>query len=120
MTPTTTVTILATVVQIAADAGDDASRRLSLVIAGLVALAVVIAVATVVFWRLTRPEPVREGTGLRWVATDEPTVVPPAAAPAAPPVAPVRAERDLGVGRGDPTGPDGPGSAAPGGPVSAG
>jgi hypothetical protein len=112
VTPTTTVTTLATVAQIAADAGDDASRRLSLVIAGLVVLAVVIAVATVVFWRLTRPEPVREGTGLRWVATEEPTVVPPAASD--------RAVRDHAVDRSDPSGPDGPGSAAPGGPPTAG
>lgn len=112
MIPTTTVTILATVAQIAADAGDDASRRLSLVIAGLVVLAVVIAVATVVFWRLTRPEPVREGRGLRWVTTDEPTVVPPAASG--------RAVGDHAVGPDDPSGPGGPGPAAPGGPASAG
>jgi len=39
-----------------ADAGDDASQRLSLVIAGLLALAVVIGVATVVFWRLSAPD----------------------------------------------------------------
>lgn len=39
-----------------ADAGDDASQQLSLVIAGLLALAVVIVVATVVFWRLSAPD----------------------------------------------------------------
>lgn len=42
--------------QVAADAGDDASRRLSMVIVALVVLAAVIAVATIVFWRLTRPD----------------------------------------------------------------
>ena len=42
--------------QVAADAGDDASGRLSLIIAALVLLAVLIAVATVVFWRMTRPD----------------------------------------------------------------
>jgi len=39
-----------------ADAGDDASRRLTLVIGALLALAVVIGVATVVFWRLSEPD----------------------------------------------------------------
>lgn len=48
--------LFALVAQVAADAGDDASQRLSLVIMGLVLLAVVITIATIVFWRLTRPE----------------------------------------------------------------
>ncbi len=47
---------LATAAQVAADAGDDASGRLSLIIAALVILGVLIAVATVVFWRMTRPD----------------------------------------------------------------
>jgi hypothetical protein len=36
-------------------AGDLASRRLSLAIIGLLALAVAISIVTVVFWRMTRP-----------------------------------------------------------------
>ncbi len=50
------MSLVAALGQVAADAGDDASGRLSLIIAALVLLAVVIAVATVVFWRLTRPD----------------------------------------------------------------
>ncbi|MEI2699105.1 MAG: hypothetical protein V9E94_12495 [Microthrixaceae bacterium] len=49
------ISLVTVVGQVAADAGDDASGRLSLIIAALVLLAVAIAVATVVFWRLTRP-----------------------------------------------------------------
>lgn len=60
-------TALATSTQVAADAGSDASQRLSYVIIGLVVLAVVIAVVTIVFWRLTRPEPVAADAGIRWV-----------------------------------------------------
>lgn len=41
---------------LAAPSADTASGRLSLVIVGLVVLAVVIAVVTVLFWRTTRPE----------------------------------------------------------------
>lgn len=49
------ISLVTVVGQVAADAGDDASGRLSLIIAALVLLAVAIAVATVVFWRRTRP-----------------------------------------------------------------
>ena len=41
---------------LAAPSADSASGRLSLVIIGLVVLAVVITIATVLFWRTTRPE----------------------------------------------------------------
>ena len=54
MTPPTT--LLAVLVQVAAEGGDDASARLSMVITGLVVLSAVIAVATVLFWRATQPE----------------------------------------------------------------
>ncbi len=47
----------------AATASDDASGRLSMVIIALVVLAVLITVVTVVFWRLTRPEP---EPAMRW------------------------------------------------------
>ena len=53
--------------QLEASAGDDASSRLTMVIAALVGLAVVIAVVTAVFWRMTRPERLDEAPGLRWV-----------------------------------------------------
>lgn len=71
--------------QVAADAGDDASRQLSMVIIALVVLAVIIAVATVVFWRLTRPEAPGRPDAVRWVPE---TAITPAT-PAAPPSAPV-------------------------------
>lgn len=61
--------------QVAADSGDDASQRLSWVILGLIGLAVVISIATVVFWRLTRPDPQRGEPALRWVPDAE--VAPP-------------------------------------------
>lgn len=70
--------------QQAATASDDASGRLSMVIIALVVLAVLITVATVVFWRLTRPEP---EPAMRWSAaadatsSDDPAR---AVAPAAP------------------------------------
>jgi hypothetical protein len=75
--------VVALVGQVAADAGDDASQRLSMVIIGLLVLAVVITVATVVFWRLTRPEPAARGGGIRWVAAPE-GVEPAGPAPAGP------------------------------------
>ncbi len=53
--------------QQAASASDDASGRLSMVIIALVVLAVLITVATVVFWRLTRPEP---EPAMRWSVAD--------------------------------------------------
>ncbi len=74
--------------QVAADAGDDASRQLSMVIIALVVLAVVIAVATVVFWRLTRPEAPARADAVRWVPE---TPVTPATPPAAPATAPAAA-----------------------------
>ena len=45
------------------DPGGDASRRLSWAITGLLVLAGVIVVATMVFWRLTRPERASSGAG---------------------------------------------------------
>ncbi len=39
--------------------GDDADTQLSLVIAALLGLALVILIATIVYWRLTRPTPTR-------------------------------------------------------------
>lgn len=69
--------------QQAATASDDASGRLSMVITALVVLAVLIAVATVVFWRLTRPEPVEPA--MRWtgpsVGESATAAAPTAAAP---------------------------------------
>ncbi|MFN7151559.1 MAG: hypothetical protein ACK4V6_19025, partial [Microthrixaceae bacterium] len=64
--------------QQAATASDDASGRLSMVITALVVLAVLIAVATVVFWRLTRPEPAEPAMHWSGSPVDEP---PTAAAP---------------------------------------
>jgi flagellar basal body-associated protein FliL len=72
--------VVGVVAQVAADSGDDASRRLSWVIIALVVLAVVIAVATVVFWRLTRPDARTAGGGVRWVP-DESVSAPPSTAP---------------------------------------
>jgi hypothetical protein len=80
--------VVGVVAQVAGDSGDDASRRLSWVIIALVVLAVVIAVATVVFWRLTRPDARPAGGGVRWVP-DESVSAPPSTAPpsiAAPPL----------------------------------
>ena len=75
---------LVVVAQVAADSGDDASQRLSMVIIGLVVLAVVIAVSTVVFWRLTRPDPADREGGIRWVDAPEGVAPPAPAAPATP------------------------------------
>lgn len=47
--------VLAAVLQRGAD-GDAASQRLTWVIIALVVLAAVLVVATVVFWRATRPD----------------------------------------------------------------
>lgn len=100
--------------------GDVAARRLSLAVIGLVALGALIAVATVVFWRLTRPDPVASpGTaegGVDWLAafsassgsasTDAATPAPgqlsvdstgPAAAPTVP--SPALTRRDPGATR---------------------
>ena len=68
MTPPTT--LLAVLVQVAADGGDDASARLSMVITGLVVLSAVIAVATVLFWRATQPDRQRSGGGMRRVPAE--------------------------------------------------
>ena len=49
-------------------ASDVAERRLSWVVYGLLALAVLIAVATVLFWRATRPDPAPDpDIAMRWV-----------------------------------------------------
>ena len=51
------------------DPGGDASGRLSMAILGLLVLAGLILAATVVYWRLTRPEQAAaEATGMKWVA----------------------------------------------------
>jgi hypothetical protein len=65
--------------------GDVASRRLTWAIIGLLVLAAVIAVATVVFWRITRPDPVADsGVSMRWVEGVPPAQpVPPAQSPPA-------------------------------------
>lgn len=76
--------VVGVVAQVAADSGDDASRRLSWVIIALVVLAVVIAVATVVFWRLTRPDARTAGGGVRWVP-DESVSAPPSTPPSTAP-----------------------------------
>jgi hypothetical protein len=36
--------------------GTDPSSRLSMAIAGLLLLAVIVTIATVIFWRVTRPD----------------------------------------------------------------
>jgi flagellar basal body-associated protein FliL len=77
--------------QQAATVSDDASGRLSMVIIALVVLAVLITVATVVFWRLTRPEP---EPAMRWSTPDGGTGAAtngssPASPPPASPVSPV-------------------------------
>ncbi len=62
---------------------DLASSRLSMVIAGLIALAVVITISTVVFWRATRPDRPGGGEiGIRWIQPGETTAAP--ATPAQP------------------------------------
>ena len=38
------------------DEGTDPSSRLSMAIAGLLLLAVIVTIATVIFWRVTRPD----------------------------------------------------------------
>lgn len=81
--------VLAAVAQVES-ASDLAERRLSIVIVALVVLAVVVAVATVIFWRATRPDVIPDPeVAMRWVpesrldgrdgATEE------EAAPAGPP-----------------------------------
>ena len=47
-------------------------------------LAVVIAVATVIFWRLTKPDPAAREGGIRWVNAPEGVAPPAPAAPATP------------------------------------
>jgi flagellar basal body-associated protein FliL len=49
-----------------AQAGDEASARLSAVIVALLVLAAVITVATVVFWRVTRPQDAPERPAMSW------------------------------------------------------
>lgn len=84
-------TLLAALAQVAADSGDDASQRLSWVILALVGLAVVISIATVVFWRLTRPDRRATEPAVRWVPADESaaSTTPLAAPSTAPPTAPL-------------------------------
>jgi flagellar basal body-associated protein FliL len=57
--------------QAAADAGADASQRLSWIIIALVVLAVVIGIVTVVFWRLTSPQRTPKGPSARWVSEQD-------------------------------------------------
>lgn len=68
---------------------DAASSRLSMVIAGLIGLAVVIAVSTFFFWRATRPDRAGGGEiGIRWIQPDEQSATwstAPAPTPTAPP-----------------------------------
>lgn len=52
--------------QAAADAGTEASERLSWIIIALIGLAVLIGIVTVVFWRLTSPGRVA-APRVRWV-----------------------------------------------------
>lgn len=73
-------TVLAVSTQVAADSGDDASQRLSYVIMGLVGLAVLITIATIVFWRMSRPEPSASDVGIRWVADPDLPSTPASAA----------------------------------------
>ncbi len=71
---------------------DLASSRLSMVIGGLIALAVVIAVSTIVFWRATRPDRAGGGEiGIRWIQPGETTTGAPSesAAQGSPAPAPV-------------------------------
>lgn len=53
-----------------ATASDAASRRLTYVVIGLVVLAAVIAVATVLYWRATRPTSQADPAAMRWVSED--------------------------------------------------
>ena len=56
---------------IAETESDLASSRLSMVIAGLIALAVVLTVSTILFWRATRPDRAGGGEiGVRWIQPD--------------------------------------------------
>lgn len=57
--------------QSGANAGDDASSQLSMVIVGLLVLALVITIATAVFWRLTRPSAGSDRPAMSW-RTSEP------------------------------------------------
>ena len=64
-----TVTAVMAVAAEVDDPGGDASGRLSMAILGLLVLAGLILAATVVYWRLTRPEQATaEATGMKWVA----------------------------------------------------
>jgi len=64
----TTLMVAADVVDVVDPAGD-ASGRLSMAILGLLVLAGLILIATIIYWRMTRPEPgTAETAGMRWVA----------------------------------------------------
>jgi hypothetical protein len=61
-------------------ASDVAARRLTWVVYGLLALAVLVAIATVLFWRATRPDPAPDpDVAMRWINPDtaQRAVVPP-------------------------------------------
>ncbi len=69
-----------------ATASDEASSRLSMVITGLIVLAVLIAISTVVFWRATKPDrSANRELGIRWIQPEEGQAA--TWAGAAPPVA---------------------------------
>lgn len=71
---TPVVSLIAADVVDAGSTADNASSRLSMVIAGLIALAVVIAISTIVFWRATRPDRARgREVGIRWIESNEVT-----------------------------------------------
>ena len=62
---------------------DLASSRLSMVIAGLIGLAVVLTISTIVFWRATRPDRPGGGEiGIRWIQPGQSAAT--AATPASP------------------------------------
>ena len=62
---------------------DLASSRLSMVIAGLIGLAVVLTISTIVFWRATRPDRPGGGEiGIRWIQPGQSAATP--ASPSTP------------------------------------
>lgn len=61
---------------------DLASSRLSMVIAGLIGLAVVLTISTIVFWRATRPDRPGGGEiGIRWIQPGQTAATPTTPAP---------------------------------------
>jgi len=64
---------------------DAASSRLSMVIAGLIVLAVIIAVSTIAFWRATRPDrPSNTELDIRWMQPEDTATSTWSTAPSAP------------------------------------